>query len=105
MEAPTDTIPFEGKITKWTLPMKIKHTSSGVEYNVNEETATNIQSIVGSIYANQSVYTIPLACKRHGDTVISAAWHTAGGPQPYTNGHGQTGPTSSTSATNGATGT
>ena len=66
--------------------MKVKNLGSGVEYNVNEETATNIRAAL-HLYDVVSVHTLPLSFKRDGDTVVRAAWARAGGPQAFTNGH------------------
>lgn len=85
--------------------MKIKHSSTGVEYNVNGEMTIRIrQNLIAGHYDEDSAGSVPPKCIRNGDTVFWANFDTAGGPQPFTNGHGQTGATSSTSAANSSTG-
>ena len=98
-----DTIPFVGKIFQVGPPMKIKNSSTEVVYDVDEETTIRIGQNL-DVYSKASWPNIPLKCKRNGNTVVSAGLETKGGPQPFTNGHGQTGATSSTSAANGSPG-
>ena len=66
--------------------MMVKHSSTGVEYTVNEEWATVIRANL-SLYTVESAHNLPLAFKHDGDMVVWAGWDRAGGPQAFTNGH------------------
>ena len=103
MSDPSTYISFEGKITRYASPMKIKASGSGREYTVREDTAIHTRRLVAE-YAEESVYNLPFLCKRDGNMVVNTEFESTKGPQPFTNGHGQTGATSSTSAANSSTG-
>ena len=83
--------------------MKIKASGTGVEFTVREDAAISTRRLV-ALWALESVYNLPLECERIGDTVVWTDFERTKGPQSFTNGHGQTGAISSTSAANSSTG-
>lgn len=66
--------------------MKVKHSSTGLEFDVNEETAETIRATL-HLYNVGSAHEIPLALKRDGNMVVWVGWDRAGGPEAFTNGH------------------
>ena len=102
MSDPSTLISFEGKITRYESPMKIKASGSGREFTVREDAAIHTRRLVAE-YTVESVYNLPFLCKRDGNTVVDTKFEDTKGPLPVTNGHGQTGATSSTSAANSST--
>ena len=80
--------PFKGKIISFQLPMpmRVKHSSTGTEYTVNQETASRIRNAF-HLYDDESAVHLPLVFKHDGNEVVWAGWDTTGGPQAFTNGH------------------
>ena len=67
--------------------MIVKHSGTGKEYMVNEETTNAIHDAFGH-YDVVSVHNLPLECWRDAsDTVVRAGPETTGGPQAIKNGH------------------
>ncbi len=79
--------------------MVVEHATLGHRYDVAQTVANDIRAEVRRQgYETDDSFTLPFVFRRLNNVVAWAGWDVMGGPQGDTNGHGQTGATSSNSA-------